>query len=127
MKCIGSKAKDADLWISIWEEVRRIRPEGMLLEVEHVRTHRTKKERQEMTLFEKFVTDGNERAGELAKDGAIWDGGEMAQVGASTVQQQRDDVFAALQCAAGFHYVVEDWKDCEELKPQTEDKWTFCR
>ena len=30
MKCIGPKAKDADLWMSIWEEVRRIHQEGAL-------------------------------------------------------------------------------------------------
>ena len=87
MKCIGPKAKDADLWILIWEEVRRIHQEGFLLDVEHVKAHRTKKEKQEMTLFEKCVTGGNERADELAKDGAMLDGGEMAQISASTGQQ----------------------------------------
>ena len=49
MKCIGPKAKDADLWILIWEEMRRIHPAGTLLEVEHVTAHRSKKEEQEMT------------------------------------------------------------------------------
>ena len=27
MKCIGSEAKDADLWILIWEEVHRVHQE----------------------------------------------------------------------------------------------------
>ena len=91
MKCIGSRAMDADLWIWIWEEVRRIHQEGVLLEVEHVKAHRSKKEVQEMKLFEGFVTEGNERADEFEKDGAMLDGGEMAQKRASTVQQGREE------------------------------------
>ena len=31
-----------------------------------------------MTLFEKITTEGDERADELAKDGSMLDGGEMA-------------------------------------------------
>ena len=68
MKCIGPRAKDADLWIFNWEEVRRIRQEGVLQEVEHVKAHRSKKEVEEMKLFERFVTEGSERSDEFAKD-----------------------------------------------------------
>ena len=45
-----------------------------------------------MTLFEKCVTGGDEKADELAKDGTILDGGVMAQIRASTVQQRRKEV-----------------------------------
>ena len=31
MKCIGPMAKDADLWILIWEEVHTVHQEGMLV------------------------------------------------------------------------------------------------
>ena len=41
-----------------------------------------KRKRKEMTHFEKFVTDGNEKADELAKAGAMLDEGFMAQTGA---------------------------------------------
>ena len=41
-----------------------------------------------MTLFETIVTEGSEKADELAKDVAMMDGGEMAQIRASAVQQQ---------------------------------------
>ena len=34
-------------------------------------------------------------------------------------------MYVALQCAASFHCVVEQWKDCEELKPKPKDKWSF--
>ena len=29
------------------------------------------------------------------------------------------------QYAASFHCMVEQWKDCEELKPQPKEKWIF--
>ena len=99
MKCIGPTAKDADLWILIWEALHRVLQEGTLVEVEHVKVPRTKKEKQGMTLFEKIVTEGNERADELANCTAMLDGGVVAQMRASTVQQKREEVHAALQYA----------------------------
>ena len=50
MKCIGPQAKGADVWIIVWEEVRH--QEGTLVEVEHVKAHRSQTEKQEMTFFE---------------------------------------------------------------------------
>ena len=78
-----------------------------------------------MSHFEKFVTDGNEKADQLAKARAILDEGFMAQARAKTVQQEREEVFVVLQCAARFHCLVEEWRDCEEFGPQPEEKWTF--
>ena len=31
----------------------------------------------------------------------------------------------ALQYAACFQCLVEEWHDCEELKPKPKEKWTF--
>ena len=56
--------------------------------------HRTRKDKKEMAQFEKFVTDGNEKADELAKAGAICDEGFMAETRAKAVQQEREDLFA---------------------------------
>ena len=57
-----------------------------------------------MSNFEKFVTEGNEKADELAKVGAMLDEGFMAEMRAKTVQQERErervEVHAASQCAA---------------------------
>ena len=78
-----------------------------------------------MSLFERFIAEGNEKADEFAKEGALLDGGLMAQVRASTVQQEREEVHAALQNAAGFHCLVDERKDREELKPKPKEKWTF--
>ena len=95
------------------------------MEAEHFKAHRSKKEMQKMSLFEKFITEGTEKADELAKEGARLDGGDMAQVRAITILQEREEVYAALQCAGGFHCLVEEWKDCEELIPNPEEK-CFC-
>ena len=39
--------------------------------MEHVKAHRTKKDKKAMSHFEKFATEGNEKADELAKEGAM--------------------------------------------------------
>ena len=39
----------------------------------------------------------------------------MAEARAETMQQEREEVYAALQYAASFH------KDCEELKPKPKE------
>ena len=44
-------------------------------------------------------------------------------VRASTFQQETEEVFAALQCAASFDCLVEEWKDREELKPKPKENW----
>ena len=92
------------------------------MEGEHVKAHRTEKDKKEMSHFEKFVTV---KSNELAKEGALLDEGLMAQTRAKTVKLEREEVYAALQYMASFHCLVMEWKDCEELKPQPKEKWTF--
>ena len=99
--------------------------EAFWWKVEHVKAHRTKKEQKQMSQFERFVTEGTEKADELAKAGAMLDEGFMAEARAETMQQEREEVYAALQYAASFHFLVEQWKDCEELKPKPKEKWIF--
>ena len=55
-----------------------------------------------MSKFERFVTEGNEKADELGKAGALLDEGFMAEARAETMQQEREDLHAALQYAASF-------------------------
>ena len=50
-----------------------------MVEVEHVKEHRLKKEKKEMSCFEKFVTEGHEKTDELAKEGAMLDEGFLAE------------------------------------------------
>ena len=78
-----------------------------------------------MSQFEKFVAKGNEKADELAKEDAMLDEDFMAETRAKTAQQVREEIYVALQYAASFHCLVEEWKDCEELKPKPKEKWIF--
>ena len=78
-----------------------------------------------MSHFEKFVTEGNEKADEFGKAGAMLDEGLVADARAKRMQQGGPEVHAALQYAASFHCLVEEWKDCEELVPKPKEKWIF--
>ena len=40
-------------------------------------------------------------------------------------QCSKKEVYTALQYAGSFHCLVEEWKDCEELKPKPREKWNF--
>ena len=51
MRCIGPRAKDADLWILIWEALHKAHQGGILVEVEHAKAHRFKKEMQDMSPY----------------------------------------------------------------------------
>ena len=41
-----------------WEELHGLAERGMLVEVEHVKAHRTKEEKKNMSPFERLVTEG---------------------------------------------------------------------
>ena len=66
------------MWITNWDELHLLMSKEVLVEVEHVKAHRTKKDKKEVSRFERFVTEGNENADELAK-------GFMAETRAKTV------------------------------------------
>ena len=74
-ECIKPGAGDADLWINMWEELHELVQRGILVEVAHVKAHLTKKEKEKMMQFERFVTEGIQKADELAKAGAMLDDG----------------------------------------------------
>ena len=54
------------------EELHLLISKENLVEVEHVKAHRTQKDKQEMLNFVKFVTEGSEKADEVAKVGAMF-------------------------------------------------------
>ena len=78
-----------------------------------------------MSQFERFVAEGNEKADDLEKAGAMLDEGFMAEARAETVQHEREEVYAAWQYAASSQCMVEQWKDCEELRPKPKEKLIF--
>ena len=59
--------------------------------MEHVKAHRTKKEKKEMSHFEKFITEGNEKA-DSGKSRSKVDEGFMAEARGETMQQEREEV-----------------------------------
>ena len=94
-----------------------------VIEVEHVKEHRTEKERQQMSPFEssspkamriRMSQQREERWEEVSRRRQ-----EQAR------SSRKEKVYAALQYAASFHCLVEEWKDCEELKPQPKEKVDF--
>ena len=86
----------------IWK-VPRIHEEGILLEVEHVEAHHSK-QKQEMTLFERVVA-GNQRADELANDGAKMNGGEMAaQIRARRKERRSTRLFSTQLAFAAWQW-----------------------
>ena len=119
-ECIRPRGGDADLWIQNWEESHELVKRGILVEVTYVKAHRTKKEKENMTKIERFVTEGNEKADENAGR-RIYGRSESCCFSAG----EREEVYVALQCAASFHCLVKEWKDCEELKPKPKEKWSF--
>ena len=92
---------------------------GILVEVEHVKAHRTKKEKKDMSHFEKFVAEGNENADDLAKAGAMLDEGFMAEVRAETLQQEREEVYAAMQFVASR----KRWLESQGKKATRQESW----
>ena len=94
-----STSGDADLWIKIWEELHFLVSKEILAGVEHFKAHRTKKDKKYMSHFEKFVTEGIEKADEFAKAGAMLDEGFMAEARAKTVQQDRRSVRSLAACS----------------------------
>ena len=63
-------------------------PQDKMVKVEHVKAHRTKKEHKDMLHFDKFVTEGDEKADELAKNRSNLDEGFMAEARAESMQQE---------------------------------------
>ena len=76
----------------IWEEFHELVKRGIVVEVAHVKAHRTKKETEKMTNIGRFVTEGNEKADELAKAGAMVDEGFSAEASAETTKKEREQV-----------------------------------
>ena len=68
MQTCGSKKN----WEELDELIKKRHPGGSGT---CVGTHRTKREKEKMTQFEMFVTEGNEKADDLAKAGAMSDEG----------------------------------------------------
>ena len=65
--------------------------------MKRVKAHRTEEAKKTMTSEDKFVMEGDEKANELAKDGAEEDGGAISAAKALTVKQLRKPIYASTE------------------------------
>ena len=72
--------------------------------------------------FERFVVERNGKADEPDTEGASLDGAVMAEHYARDVKQGRMEVHAAVEYAAHKHACVGNWKDRDEIIPNTRKK-----
>ena len=87
-KCIKPSAGDADSWIKFWEGPHGL-AERNIFGGSGTCKGAPYEEKKDMSQFEKFVTEGNEKADELAK-GAQLDEGFMVEARVKTMQQERE-------------------------------------
>ena len=123
----GFQGHGVHLWIKIWEELQLSESREMSVEVEQVKADRTKKDKKEMSQFEMFVADGNEKADGLAKAGATLDEGFMAETRAKTVQQERRSVcsFAVYgQLSLSGKLEEESRRKAQEVDYEVNRSWT---
>ena len=77
----------------------------------------------------KNITEGNDRADEVAQDGHVgWrrNGLEEGQRSSTERERKRErECSRGITYAASFHCLVEEWRECEELKPRTSTMATF--
>ena len=69
--------------------------------------------------FERFVAERNGKADEPATEGASLHGAVTAEHYAPDVKQAGMEVHATVQYAAHVHACVENWKDRDEIIPNT--------
>ena len=74
---------------NIWELHKNCAEKNKDLDGKHEKAHRTETEKKVMISEEMFVTECNEKADELAKDGAVVDGGAIAVAMALTIKRLR--------------------------------------
>ena len=122
MKCVGPQAKDADLWILVREEVRSVHQEGMLLEVEHVKAHRSKKEKKDMALFGSLVTEGSERADVLATGGCNAGGRNGTDQGQHS-SAEKEGGLRDVAVRSQLSLFRGGKSDCEEVRPMPKEEW----
>ena len=80
-----------------------------------------------MTLFEKFCAEGNEKADELTNSGAMFDGGEMTQIRASTSGKEIRFTLHCSSQTAFHHFVEEDIRGQKWKLRARKDRCVRCR
>ena len=94
------------------------------MEEEHVKAQRTKKEKENMSQFERFVTKATRRVTSWQKQEQCWTK-DLWQKRKQKLCSRKERRCTQHCHAASFHCLVEQWKDSEELRPTPKEKWVF--
>ena len=123
-ECIKPRAGDADLWVQIWEELPGLaeRHFGGSRACKGATHEQTK---EHISQFERFVTEGNEKADELAKAGAMLDEGFMAEARAKTMAAGKRAGVCSFAVCGQLPLLGKTMEGCEEFKPKPKEKWIF--
>ena len=115
MECFGSKPKDADLWILIWDEVRRVHQGGISQEVDHVKAHRTKNQKNPRN---SALQGMKERMRWQNMSNEEWweDGPDQGKAQSS---KKKNRMKFTRHCSTRLALTVYD---CEELEPKPREK-----
>ena len=99
---------------------------ALLLEVEHFKAHRAKKDKQGMSLFECFVAEGNERAEERVKKEQYWM--EELWRKSGPAQSSRKERRSTRRCSTQPAFIVR-WRNGTIVKSssQNQRKNELCR
>ena len=119
MECIGPKVQDADLWILTRRKCAEFITDENCWKSSSSRHIAPRKRKQEMTLFEKFVTEGK------TKERASWQKMEQCWMEvrwrkSGPPQSSRKERRFTRRCSTQLGFTV-----CEELKPKPTEKWIF--
>ena len=113
------------MWIKIGEELHCLNSKDIVFEVEHVKAHGTEKERKICRTLRNMLLMAIRKRTSQPNNARYGMKDFIAQARASTVQQESEEVYAALQFAASFHCLVDVWKDCEKNQAEAKRKVNF--
>ena len=111
--------------LKIWEDLQLSTSEDILVEVEQVKAHRTNKGTKEMSNLRSLSLVAMRKRMTWQRQEQCWTKDSWRK------RQQRQSSKREKKCtqpcgyAASFHWLVEEWKDCEELTLKPKAKWNY--
>ena len=123
-KCIHPKA--ADLWIKIWEELHNIAAGDILVELKHVKAHRTKKEKHRCRTLRSSSLKATRRRMSGQKKEQCWKKGSWRKQ--EQRQCSRSEKRCMQRCSVQPAFTAQ-WKNgrtvMSSIKLKPKEKWTF--
>ena len=122
MDCVSAGHQNADLWVFVRSNVDECLDEGISISVVWNKAHITLEEKARKSPQNRQLSWANEKADELAENGAIKNGAEVAERIATYAFYIRQKAFAAIRYAATFQYDVEELVDGEEISEEDKNR-----